>query len=147
MPFALVLIGLVLIVTGSRDTYREFGAELVGDFTGAGNFTYWLASLGAVGALGYVPALRDFSRLFMALIILAMLISNRGFFAQLGTALASGPVSVEPSPRDETPPDTAQVNDAQGFSILPTIQSTNANAQANFDRVLVLAQTAAKFFI
>lgn len=102
MPFALVIIGLVLIVTGAKDTYREFGAELVEDFTGPGNFTYWIVSIGAVGALGYVPALRGISRAFLALIVLSMVLSNRGVFAKLTQALQAGPEHVTATPRPTT---------------------------------------------
>lgn len=96
MPFALVFIGLVLVVTGAKGTMRELGAELREDFIGPGNFTWWIASLGAIGALGYIPELRSFSRWFMALIIISMIISNRGFFAKFTEALQSGPESPQP---------------------------------------------------
>lgn len=91
MPFALVFIGLVLIVTGAKDTYQQLGKELTGDFTGTNNFTYWLASMGAVGAVGYVDALRPVSRLFLALILIAMVLRNGGVFQNLQAALAAGP--------------------------------------------------------
>lgn len=91
MPFALVFIGLVLVITGARGTMRELGEELRADFTGPGNFTWWIASVGVVGALGYVPELRNFSRWFMTLIIIAMIIRNQGFFDKLIQALQSGP--------------------------------------------------------
>lgn len=93
MPFALVIIGLVMIVTGARDTYAAFGAQVRKDFTGPGNFTFWLASLGAVGAVGYVPKLKPLAIAFMTLIIVAMLLSNRGFFAKLQEALNNGPIA------------------------------------------------------
>lgn len=143
MPFALVLIGLVLIVTGSKDTYRELGAELVSDFTGDNNFTYWIASVGAVGSLGYVPQLRTFSRLFMTLIILAMLISNRGFFAKLSEALNSGPVSTTPTPRagnDNGANTPESFTDSLSDSITRISAQSNSKAQENFGKVLNAAK-------
>lgn len=80
-----------MILTGVKNTYAQFGSTVAGDFTGKGNFTYWLASLGAVGALGYIDALREFSRYFMALIIIAMVLANKGLFAQLTAFLQNGP--------------------------------------------------------
>lgn len=91
MPFALVVIGLLLVVTGARGTQKEFGDLLYKDFTGPGNFTYWLVSLGAIGALGYIDELRTFSRLFMALIIIAMIVKNQGLFDKFTQALQQGP--------------------------------------------------------
>lgn len=92
MPFALVIIGLVMIVSGARDTYAALGKELVEDFTGPGNFTYWLVALGFLGALGSIPQFKNFSRAFMALALVAMVINNRGVFAKLTEALKTGPV-------------------------------------------------------
>ena len=102
MPFALVTIGLVMIVTGAKDTYDAFGAQVVGDFTGPGNFTYWVASLGAVGAVGYVKEFRTFSHAFMALILIAMVIRNGGFFDKFNSALSTGPVAPAANPASAT---------------------------------------------
>ncbi len=99
MPFALVFVGLIMIVVGVRNTQAEFGAEVAADFTGPGNFIWWLASLGAVGALGYIPAMKKFSIAFMTLIIIAMLIAQQraggtgGFFEKFSEALKMGPVA------------------------------------------------------
>lgn len=93
MGFVLLIAGLLMIVTGARGTYAQFGQQVASDFTGKGNFTYWIVSLGAVGSLGYIESFRNFSRLFMTLIVLAMVISNRGFFAKLTEALQKGPVA------------------------------------------------------
>lgn len=97
MPFALVIIGLVMIVTGAKDTHCAFGKQMTEDFTGKNNFTFWIASIGAVGALGYFQSMRDFSRMFMALILIGMILAQQraasgGFFAQFSAALKSGPV-------------------------------------------------------
>ena len=92
MPFALVTIGLILIVSGARDTYAALGKELIEDFTGEGNFLYWLLAIGALGALGAIPQFRTMSRAFMALIIISMVIANRGFAAKFSEAIEKGPV-------------------------------------------------------
>lgn len=96
MPFALVVIGLLMIVSGGRNTYQQFGAQIKGDFTGDKNFTYWLASIGVVGAVGYIEPLRTFSRAFMVLIIVVMFLSNGGFFEKFTAALAKGPTTPQP---------------------------------------------------
>lgn len=91
MGFVLLIVGLLMIVTGARGTYAQFGSQLASDFTGQGNFTWWIVSVGAVGSIGYIDALRTFSRLFLTLILAAFLLSNRGFFANLTAALQHGP--------------------------------------------------------
>ena len=95
MGFALVLAGLLMIVTGARGTYAAFGAQIAKDFTGppGQNFTYFLVGIGAVGALGYIDALRTVSRLFMVLVIISIFLANKGFFAQFTAALKQGPIA------------------------------------------------------
>lgn len=93
MPFALLLAGLMMVITGAQNTYVAFGEQLRKDFTGPGNFTYWLASLGAVGAVGYIPKLRPISIAFMTLIVVVLFLSNKGVFAKASQALAQGPVA------------------------------------------------------
>lgn len=87
MPFALTLIGLLLVITGFQNTHKELGSQIASDFTGNNNFIYWIAALGVVGALGYVKALEPFSRAFLVLILLSIFLSNKGFFSQFNNAL------------------------------------------------------------
>lgn len=106
MPFALVIIGLMMIVTGAKDTFDQMGAQLQKDFTGEQNFTTWLVAIFGVGAVGYVKELEPISRLFMGLIIITMVIRNGGFFDKFQQALAQGPATLQhgtnetPSPTD-----------------------------------------------
>lgn len=93
MPFILVTTGLLMIVTGARNTFGAMGKQIASDFTGPGNFTYWLLSVGAVGAVGYASPLRKFSIMFMTLILLALILSHGGFFDQFFAAVKKGPVA------------------------------------------------------
>lgn len=97
MPFALVLVGIMLVVVGARGTYAQFGAQVRQDFTGQKNFTVWILALFTVGAVGYAPQFRTFSRYFMALIIIALILSNKGFFQNLLNAIQSGPIAPAPT--------------------------------------------------
>ena len=103
MPYAFIVLGLLMIVTGARNTFRQFGAQVAGDFTGPGNFTYWIASLGGVGALGYVRVLRPFSIAFMTLIVIALILARQGLFPKLTEALAAGPKAPNPVPATPSP--------------------------------------------
>lgn len=132
MPFALVIIGLVMIVSGARDTYRELGAEVVEDFTGPGNFFYWMLALGALGLVGTIPNFRDFSRAFMALVIISMIIANRGFAANLSDAIAKGPDRAPENARLVGSSSTQQI-DYLAFADKIADQQNERTAQ-NFDR-------------
>lgn len=91
MAFLFTIVGLLMIVTGVKGTYAQFGAQVASDFTGSQPFTYWVAAVLGVGAVGYVDALRTVSRLFLALILVAMVLHNGGFFDKLTAALKAGP--------------------------------------------------------
>jgi hypothetical protein len=82
VPFVLVLVGLVLIVTAIRGTQGSLWNLIYGDITGqaGGNkgFVVWLAAIAAIGAVGYYPPLRTPSRLLLGLVVLGIFISNVG---------------------------------------------------------------------
>lgn len=82
MPFFFILIGAALIVIGYRGTQKDFFALLKDDFSGPGNFFVFAMAIFLVGLVGYVPKLKGISNAFMGLIIVVMLLSNKGFFAK-----------------------------------------------------------------
>lgn len=90
MPFALIVIGVIILVAGIRGTHVQLGHQLAADFTGAGNFIYWLIAVGVIGLIGYVPGLDRFSKAFMVLLALSFILANRGFFNQFNAAIKSG---------------------------------------------------------
>jgi hypothetical protein len=91
MPFALITVGILIFVTALNNTWRPFGSQLYKDLFGeSGGFVYWAAGLVIVGLIGYVPSLKKPSDLFMILIILAMLLQNKGFFGELQQGLQAG---------------------------------------------------------
>jgi hypothetical protein len=100
MPFALLFIGMILVVTGFRDTYKQAGSLFVNDLTGqsgGAGFIMFIAAFGMLGAVGTAgPKWRTFSHYFMALIIIALVLHNAGFMQKLIAALkgarASTPV-------------------------------------------------------
>lgn len=95
MPFALLIIGLIFIVTGVKGTTGAMSRQLAKDFTGSGNFLYWFAAIGSVGALGAIPSFKNFSRVFMTLILVAMVIRNGGVFDNIIRTIKTGPISPE----------------------------------------------------
>jgi hypothetical protein len=91
MPFALLFIGILLIVVSIRNTEQAFLALLVGDFSGTGNFFYWVLAIIVVGAVGYIPKAKPVSDALMVLILLALVLtaSKSGVFSQLTAALGT----------------------------------------------------------
>lgn len=90
MPFVLLFVGVLFIVLAIKGTQRQFFSLLSGDFTGSGNFIYWVVSILIIGAVGYIPKLKVFSDSFLVLVILVLFIANKGFFSQFNSQLQSG---------------------------------------------------------
>jgi hypothetical protein len=104
VPIAFIIIGVVIAVAAWRNTYRDLGTLLAGDFTGTNSFLVWLGALGIIGAFGYVKGLEQPSRAMIALIIIAIMISNRGFWPNLQSALSGATPSATPiAPEPKAP--------------------------------------------
>lgn len=85
-----------MIVAAVRDTQGQLVTLLTKDFTGPGNFLYWIAALFLVGSVGYIDRLKPLSDGLLILILLALVLSRGnpkqpagGFFKQLTDALGT----------------------------------------------------------
>lgn len=130
MPFALVIVGILMIVTGVQGTYAQFGNQVAQDFTGPGNFFYWIVAVGIIGAIGYAAPLQGISRLFMALVIIAMVLSDskKGLFNSLTNALKSGPVQPLPVSGSATAADNSANAQNPGSAMIGSITSAATSA-------------------
>lgn len=95
MPFALLIIGVWLLIAGVRNTAGPASspgtlfALLHGDFTGSDNFAYWFIAIILIGAVGYIPKVRSVSVAFLTLILVVLFLKKGssngvggGFFSQ-----------------------------------------------------------------
>jgi hypothetical protein len=82
MPFVLIGLGIILLVSGVRGSHKQLADLLKDDFTGRQNFLVWIVAILGIGAVGYVPSLQPVSRSFLVLVLLVLFINNRGFFTQ-----------------------------------------------------------------
>ncbi len=89
MPLVLILIGLLFLVAAVRDQLGTLFGLVKGDFTGSGNFVYFVAAIVVIGAIGYSDKLKPLSDGFLFLVILVLVIHNKGVFANLQSALKS----------------------------------------------------------
>lgn len=87
MPIALLVVGLLIVVAGIKNNAAELESTIVGDFSGAGSFWYWIVAVIVIGAVGYYQPAKTVSHLFLGLIVLVFLISNNGVFAQIQSAI------------------------------------------------------------
>lgn len=87
MPFLFLVLGSVMVVSAVRGTNQQLVGLLKADFTGKGNFIYWLVSILAIGAVGYIPDLKPVSRAFLVLVVIVLLLKNGGVFTQFLSAI------------------------------------------------------------
>ena len=94
MPFALLIIGILLVVSAVQNTHCILVKQIAKDFSGPGNFFYWVVALIALGAIGYIPKLKPISDGLLIAIVIGLIVSRGnpnfpggGVFQQLQTAL------------------------------------------------------------
>lgn len=91
MPFILLLIAALFLVSAFQNTQGDLATALEQDAPG---YLKWAAALGAVGALGWVPGMQKPSRYLLALVLLVIVLRNyqailQGFEAAAGGATAT----------------------------------------------------------
>ena len=88
MPFALLAIGLLLVIAAYNNTQTVLASQLKKDFSGNTGFIYWIAAVLIIGVIGYIKPMQTVSRAFLALILVVIFLTNSGFFAQFNSALS-----------------------------------------------------------
>jgi hypothetical protein len=108
MPFALLLIGLLIIVTSIRGTQGDLWNLLYKDVAGTDKtpgFVVWLAAVIAIAWMGYYKPLQTPSRMLLGLVVLSIFLANGGVFKKLSDAFTKplpAPVA-STTPVDELP--------------------------------------------
>jgi hypothetical protein len=98
VAYVLLFFGILLTVAGTRGTQDKLFGLLQGDFTGQNSFIYWIAAIAIIGSIGYVPELKGFSRAFLALILVVLILNQgTGVFQQFTNALKASETQPLPS--------------------------------------------------
>lgn len=117
MPFALLIIGIWLLIAGVRDTAGPVTKQntlfylVRGDFTGPDNFVYWFIAILLIGSIGYISKLKPLSTAFLWLVIVVLFLKKGsssgvggGFFNQfiagIGITQQAGPDTVAAIQKD-----------------------------------------------
>lgn len=72
----------MLIIVGVNNRLGELGGLIKEDFVpsdGAIGFPIWIVAIFAIGSLGYVRSLKPVSNAFLVLVMIGLILSNRGF--------------------------------------------------------------------
>jgi hypothetical protein len=118
MPLLLLALGLIFLASAVRGTTKDLFALLQGDFTGPQNFLVWTGAIVGVGALGYVKEIRPIANALLGLILVAIVLANRGVFANFQNAFTS---TTAATPSGASP--SQQSADTGEFSATPMLQS------------------------
>jgi hypothetical protein len=88
MPFALMAIGLLLVIAAYNNTQTVLASQLKKDFSGNTGFIYWIAAIMIVGAIGYIKPMQTVSRAMLALVLVVIFLTNSGVFSKFNSALS-----------------------------------------------------------
>lgn len=90
MPILILFVGILLVVVGINNKISELVSLVKEDFRPTENvagFHVWILAIFVAGSLGYVKQLKPIANAFLALILIGLLLSNKGFFAQFKNAI------------------------------------------------------------
>jgi hypothetical protein len=76
MPFALLIIGAVLVVAAIRNTQGDLFTLVSGDFSGPSNFIFWMVAILLIGSIGYIPKIKPLSVAFLSLVVLVLFLAK-----------------------------------------------------------------------
>ena len=93
MPIFLLIVGVLLVVVGINNKVGELTELIKEDFKpsdGSTGFAVWVLALFIAGSLGYIKDFKPVANAFLVLIVIGMLLSNRGFFDKFTQAIEQG---------------------------------------------------------
>jgi hypothetical protein len=120
MPLVLLLIGVAVVIIAAKNNQATLAGKLAQDVSGG--FIPWLLAVAAIGALGYVPGLKGFSRGILGLLLLVFILKNgSGLFDQLknlsNTQLKADPSTVIIDPATAAGAGNANAANGQGAGL------------------------------
>ncbi len=90
MPLFFLLVGALFIYAGFNGRLGELSALIKEDFSptdGSNGFAIWIVAIFAIGAIGYYKPAKPLSNAFLLLVVVSLILSNRGFFARFKQGL------------------------------------------------------------
>lgn len=107
MPFALLIIGAVTLISAVKNTQGDLVGLIKKDFSnsdGQPSFIYWLVAILVIGAVGYIPKIKPLSVAFLGLLVLVMFLAkgdpskaSGGFFEKFTQAINTSATAAAPA--------------------------------------------------
>lgn len=122
MPFVFLVAAIILIVAAVRGQASNMASLLKGE----SGFVSWALALIILGALGYIKPIKPVVHAFTVLVIVVLLLSNKGFFSQFNAAIkAPAPTSTPTTPTAPAAP------------IVPTAPSVPTSSSSAYNQTPV----------
>jgi hypothetical protein len=94
MAWGFILVGALLLVAAWKKKQGDLFALLKDDFTGEGNFIYWVLAIIALIALGTFRPIRPITDGFLGLVVLVIIIApyrnGRDLFSEFRSQVKEG---------------------------------------------------------
>lgn len=87
MPFALIIIGVILAVGAYRDTLTELFSIIKDVTADSKGFGYWVIASIILGFMASINSIKKPVNAFMILLMLVLLIRKRGTLDQMATQI------------------------------------------------------------
>lgn len=90
MPLFFLIIGILLVIVGINDRVDDLNTLLKEDFApsdGQPSFLLWVLIIGVIGLLGGIKSFKPVSNAFLVLLVVVVLLTNKGFIAQFTTSI------------------------------------------------------------
>ena len=87
MPFALIIIGIVLAVAAYRDTLPDLFSIIKDVSQNASGFGYWVLASIILGFLASIKSITKPINAFMILLMVVLVLRKRGLFDQMRNQL------------------------------------------------------------
>lgn len=94
MAWAFIFIGAIFLIAAWKKKHPELFSLIKDDFTGTGNFVYWVMAIVFLVALGTFKPIRPVTDAFLGLVILIIIIApyrnGRDIFSELRAQIKEG---------------------------------------------------------
>ena len=93
MPIFFLILGVLFVIVGINNKVGELADLVKEDFvptTGSAGFVNWFLAIVIIGSLGYIKSFKPVANAFLVLVIISMLLANKGFFDKFNSAFSKG---------------------------------------------------------
>jgi hypothetical protein len=125
MPLIFLILGILFLVLARNNTQGDFETLLKSEFSGSQSFIVWVSALVILGLVGFWKPARPITDAAIGLIILVLILSNKGLFAQFNNALRNPTAPAVPA-SNQNPQASTILNTYNSQSPVPVSPTNGA---------------------